>query len=325
MAGLIDRLLRHAVPLVDGVFRIAIVRQVAIVFDRFGRVGGPVLSAGLATRALFALLPGLLLVVAGIGFVVRDPRLQERILELIQDLVPPLQSLITDTVDVLADGAAAFGVIGLIGLLWGASGFFQTLEVVFAVVLGEEQRRDPFRRAVIGVVGVMAAALAIGIVSFGAIVAWTVVADWVQPFVDLGSIRALAPILTTIIAALALGIAYRTIPQRRPTVADVWLPAVLAGLAIAILTQVFAFLGPLVAGTASLYGAISAIFILLVWLQLTTQVVVLGMVWTGMRAFGWPPRSEIPWPAGDLRRPDVPAEPVTQRADEPPGTEAGAP
>ena len=50
MGGLVDRLLRLAVPLVDRVFRIALVRQVAIVFHRFGMTGGPVLSAGLATR-----------------------------------------------------------------------------------------------------------------------------------------------------------------------------------------------------------------------------------------------------------------------------------
>lgn len=306
MGGLVDRLLRLAVPLVDRVFRIALVRQVAIVFHRFGMIGGPVLSAGLATRALFALLPGLLLLVAGIGFVVRDPRMQERILELIRDLVPPLQSLITDTVDVLADGAAAFGIIGLIGLLWGASGFFQTLEVVFAVILGEEQRRDPFRRAVIGLLGVLAAGLALVVIAFGAIVAWTVVADWIRPFLDLRTVPALAPVLMFAVVALALGVAYRTIPQRRPSVADVWVPAVIAGLAVAAITQIFAFLGPLVAGTASLYGAIAAIFILLIWLQLTMQVIVLGMVWSAMRAFGWPPPSEIPWPAGDLRRPDIP-------------------
>lgn len=305
MGGLVDRLLRLAVPLVDRVFRIALVRQVAIVFHRFGMTGGPVLSAGLATRALFALLPGMLLLVAGIGFVVRDPRMQERILELIRDLVPPLQSLITDTVAVLADGAAAFGVIGLIGLLWGASGFFQTLEVVFAVVLGEEQRRDPFRRAVIGLVGVLTAGLALVVLAFGAIAAWSVVADWIRPLLDLRSLPALAPALTFAVVAIALGLAYRTIPQRRPSVRDVSIPAVVAGLAVAVVTQVFAFLGPLIAGTASLYGAISAIFILLIWLQLTMQIIVLGMVWSGMRAFGWPPPSEIPWPAGDLRRPEV--------------------
>jgi len=303
MAELVDRLLRHAVPLVDRVFGITLVRQVAIVFHRFGMIGGPVLSAGLATRALFALLPGLLLLVAGLGFLVQDPRLQDRILDLIADLVPPLQSLITDTVQVLADGATAFGIVGAIGLLWGASGFFQTMEVVFAVVLGEEQRRDPIRRAVIGLLGVLLAGGAVVLVAGAAIVAWTVVADWLEPFVDLGSVQAISPVVTFVVLALALGAAYRAIPSRRPTNGAVVVPAMLAGLAITVLTQVFAFLSPLVAGTASLYGAIAAVFILLVWLQLTMQVIVLGMVWTAMRAFGWPPASEIPWPAGDLRRP----------------------
>jgi membrane protein len=305
MAGPVDRVIRVVVPLVDRAFSFTLVREIAIVFHRFGMVGGAVLSSGLATRALFALLPGLLLLVAMVGFLVKDPVLQDRILELIADLVPPLQSLITDTVDVLAGGAAAFGILGLIGLVWGASGFFQTFEVVFAVVLGEERRRDPVTRAAIGLTAVLAVLIVVGGAAAIAILAWTVAADWIRPFVDLSSFRLLLPLASSLVLAIALGVAYRAIPQRRPTVGDVWVPALVAGLAIAVLTQIFAFLGPLVAGTASLYGAISAVFILLVWLQLTSQVVVLGMVWTGMRAFGWPPADEIPWPAGTLRRPDT--------------------
>jgi len=59
------------------------------VFAGYNRIGGGILADGLAYNALFALLPALLLVVAVIGFIVRDPARQASIIDAIAAQVPP--------------------------------------------------------------------------------------------------------------------------------------------------------------------------------------------------------------------------------------------
>lgn len=303
MQRLVDRVLATVVPIVDWIFSFWPVRGIAIVFDRYGKVGGGIFAWGLANRALFALLPGLLLIVSIIGFVVRDPELQQEILDAIVELAPPLQGLITDSVEVLANGAAAFGIIGLVTLIWGASGFFQALEVAFAVLLGEERRRDPVSRAVIGILGVVAILAVLTATVVAASFAWPWLEDLLKPVIDLAPIRLLAPALAGVFVSLALTVAYLAIPMRRPSLGAAWLPAVAGGIAIAALTEVVAFLGPRLVGSAAFYGAIAAVFLMLIWLQFAVQVVLVGMVWTGLRSFGWPSRDEVSWPAGNLNRP----------------------
>ncbi len=303
MQRLADRVLATIVPIVDWVFSFWPVAGIAIVFDRYGKVGGGIFAWGLANRALFALLPGLLLIVSIIGFVVRDPALQQEILDAIVELAPPLQSLITDSIQVLARGAVAFGVVGLVTLLWGASGFFQALEVAFAVLLGEERRRDPVSRGAIGVLGVVGILAMLAGTAFVAGLSWPWIEEALAPVIGLAPMRLVAPILAALIVGAALLVAYLAIPMRRPSLGAAWLPALVGGIAIAVLTEVIAFVGPRLVGLAAFYGAIAAVFLMLIWLQFAIQVVLLGVVWTGLRAFGWPSRDEIGWPAGNLNRP----------------------
>lgn len=307
---IIDRVLGIAVPIVDRVFVFWPVRGIAIVFDQFGRVGGGIFSWGLANRALFALLPGLLLVVSIVGFVARDPAVQQRLYDAIAELAPPIQGLITSTVEILADGAVAVGVIALVTLIWGASGFLQALEVTYAVLLGEERRRDPVARGLIGVLGVAAILGVLLVIVVLSTITWPLIEELLPSTILPEALRLLSPFFEAALIAIALGATYLLIPVRRPPLRAAWIPALAGGVAITVLTQVVALLGPLMVGLAALYGAIASVFLLLIWLQLSIQVMLLGMVWTGLRAFGWPSPSELAWPMGELRRPTTGGEPA---------------
>lgn len=291
---------------------IGVVHRFLVVMHLNGMLGGSIMASGLATRALFALLPGLLLLVAFVGFLVQDPVIQEKLVELIGELIPPLQDLITDSLTVISQGAVTFTIIGFVALLWAASGFFQTLEVAFAVILGIERRRDPIIRGLIGVTGV-----ALILAATGAVVAVLMIATSIAPAIveyllgpALGRLAG-----TAILAAIAVAstvLAYRLIPSTRPPWAAVIVPGAFVGLAITLLTELFAILAPFLAGTASLYGAIAAIFVLLAWLQLCAQLIIWGMVWVRIRVQGLPELDELPWPTGTLRHPL--SEPVAEAA-----------
>jgi len=268
-----------------------------------GMIGGNILASGLATRAMFALLPGLLIMVAFVGFLVQDPAVQQEVVDFIAELLPPLEDLIADSLTVISDGAVTFTIIGFVVLLWAASGFFQTLEVAFSVVLGIERRRDPFVRGLIGLAGVaiILGAIAVGVVAL--LLASSYAPESVQRIIGLVPDRVTGTATLAAVVISATSLAYRFIPATRPSWAQASVPGVVVGLAITLLTELFTLIAPYLAGTASLYGAIAAIFVLLAWLQLCAQLIVMGMVWVRIRMQGLPDLAELPWPTGTLRHP----------------------
>lgn len=300
------------VPLIDRVTGLRVVHLLLVVMHVNGMLGGAILASGLAARALFALLPGLLLVVAFVGFLVKDPAIQQRIVELIGELVPPLQDLVTSSLTVISEGAVPFTVVGVVALLWAASGFFQTLDVAFAIVLGIERRRDPFVRGLIGIGAVAVVLAGVGAVVAVLIVAATIAPELVQDVLGPVFDRFSGTVLLATMVVLAMTLAYRFIPSTRPSWSVSLVPSLVVGLAITLLTELFAIIAPFLAGTASLYGAIAAVFVLLAWLQLCTQVVVMGMAWMRVRMLGLPDPATLPWPTGSL------GHPATGRVDDAP-------
>ncbi len=204
------------VPLLDRVFRVGLVREVATVMFLYGQVGGGVLAAGLANRALFALLPGLLLAVSVIGFVARDPEVQAALVKAIGELIPPVQQLLESTLAVLAAGAVGSTIVGLIALAWAASGFFKALDVTMAVILETERRRDPILR---GIMSLIAVSVVLGVMVIAIVLillAWRVadedLSSMLPPLIfRLGSIVGFWAALTVL-----LGAAYRWVPTEAP-------------------------------------------------------------------------------------------------------------
>jgi membrane protein len=270
---------------------------------RNGMVGGAILASGIAARALFALLPGLLLLVSLLGFIVKDPAVQQAIVERLGDLLPPIQDLITNSLTVISEGAIPFTIIGLVTLLWAASGFFQSLDVAFSVVLGVERRRDPVTRGAIGLMAVFVVLAAVGAVVVTGLAVAAVAPDVVARLLDPSVARISAPLILAAVSVAAVSMAYRFIPKIRPTWREAALPALAVGLAFTVLTEVVAVIAPNLAGVASLYGAIAAVFVLLAWLQLGAQFLVMGMAWVDVRMNGIPPLDSLPWPTGTKGHP----------------------
>jgi membrane protein len=94
---------------------------------RFGDTRASQAAAGMAYYALFSLFP-LLLVLISIGAFVLDRKLvQERLLAYVTESLPVSQQLVRDNIERVINLRGAVGLVGLIGLLWSASGFFNSL------------------------------------------------------------------------------------------------------------------------------------------------------------------------------------------------------
>ena len=87
---------------------------------------------------------------------------------------------------------------------------------------------------------------------------------------------------------IALGVVvvlvvYRVVPPQAPSWRAIWLPAIVAGVAIVLLSQLFLFLAPRLIGAALLAGSLATAFVALAWLSFTFQVLLFGAAWVRVR------------------------------------------
>ncbi len=287
------------------------IAYIVAVLDTYGRATGGLLANGLAYAALFTAVPIMLLTLGLTGWLAKDQSIQRAVADALEAVVPPLAALIEDTLQSLVSGAALTSVVGFAGTIWGVSQLYVALDVAFSRIWNDHPERDVFHRTARGFLWV---AILIGavIVLIVAITVSTALAGLVPEAIPAG--RSLSGFLTAwpVLIAAAVGIValiYRTVPPRAPRWSSVWLPAVVAAIAIVVLSQVFARLVPLLVGAAAIVGSLATAFIALAWLSFSFQALLYGAAWVRIREEGVPAPVASTDGSVVLGAPAPPAEP----------------
>jgi membrane protein len=274
--------------LIDRVTAWPPVRTAQSVLTAFDAAGGGLLAGGLTYSALFALLPTLLLLTGILGLVVDDPERRRAILESLGDALPPLREFLEANLDALTDGATGFGILGLLGLAWGASRFYGSLDDALGRIFSSDPRRGLVAKTVRGLLSVVLlisvfviALVLTGIASY--LAAETAAALGTEARTFWGVVT---PALSAVVFVITTGAVYRLLPARTVSWRALWWPALVIGIALAGITQLFSFIAPRLIGTAAVYGAFVAIFAAMIWLSALFQVLLLGAAWVRVRLDG---------------------------------------
>ncbi len=247
----------------------------------YGAAGGGLLSAGLAFNALFAIIPALLAVVAFLGLLINDPVSRKDTVEFLIQQLPPLQPVAQTIVDTLANGSRVGSVVGIVGLVWGASGFYGALEGALALLFPGSGGRGMIQQRLRGVVGVVAL---IGLV-FAAIVVNAFVGTVSSLVVvsGLDVFRVVAPILACLAGIAVCLVVYVVVPVHGPSAAAARVPATVAGIGIGLLTTLFGVIAPLLVQGFAALGVIASVFAALIWLNFIFQLLLYGAAWACIR------------------------------------------
>lgn len=278
----VARVERRARPWVERILALPLALLGVDLMERYGAAGGGVTAAGLAYSVLVAILPTLLLLVSLLGFLIADPAERDRVLEFLASQIPPLEDLIAEMLKQISEGAWTFSIIGLIGLVWGASRVYAALDTSVALFFPREPRRDIVRQTLeslacvaflIGsVLGAAALLLFASDLSF-------IPSDGADRLIR----RLVAVLIMTAWFTGTLSLAYWYVPARRVAWRDAFVPAVVAGIGVSAITQVFALIAPIFFQSLRIYGTFVALFAALIWLSLCTQIVLLGVAWLARR------------------------------------------
>jgi membrane protein len=251
------------------------------IVNDFGKVGGGLLSAGLAFNALFAIIPAILVVVGALGIFIDDPVKRQQTVDYLVTAIPPLEPVARTIVDTLANSSRVTTVIGLIGVVWGASGFYGALAGAFTLLFPGAKTRGPVEQRVRGVIGVLVIiGMVFAVVGFQAVMS-IATALFTIPGIDTWH---LVTIVLTIVGSIVVTFAlYLIVPANAPSGRAATLPALIFGGAIGLLTALFSLVGPLLVRGFVALGVIASVFIALVWLNLVFQALLYGAAWAAIR------------------------------------------
>ncbi len=241
----------------------------------FAAEGSAFLAQAIAFTAIFALIPLTLVAVAMLAFIYGTDEGIARAHEVIQLYAPQLQELIANNIDAIVRYRGVTGIVGLIVLAWSGKNLFQALTYALNRSLGIQRYRHFVWDIVIALVLVPFA----GVVLILATVLPVVITLIVQ-FTGLESLRWVPQISSYVASALLVFVVslllYAYLPNRHPRWSSVIPGAVVCAVLYSMAQIAFALYTTYAASAFAIYGALSALFVLLLWLDLIGVVFLFG-------------------------------------------------
>jgi len=282
------------------IMRLGPVQAILHAMRAYDRGGGGMLAGALAYFAFFTMVPTLLLLVSLLGVLVEDERLRQELIQGVIGQLDPIADLATFVIEGLADSGRTGTIIGLIGLLWGASGFYGALQGAMQRMFPGPGGRDFLQTRLRGAITVVVV-LGVLVIAIGVVFILPFVNEWFEArcvelerqglaiaeevcSIDLGRITGAIGVVGAMGVAflMALGI-YIAIPLDGPTLRQAFWPAVTAGVLIGGFTALFGWIAPLLVRYWLTLGIVGNVFIALIWLNLTFQALVFGAAFARLR------------------------------------------
>ncbi len=249
------------------------------VMDIANAAGATLFAAALAYSTMFALIPIALLMAGVLGWLIADPIQRQALLDQLVGYFPPLADFFKTSLEGVVAARGALSIIGIVGLLWGASSYYGGLdEVMRRIFVGGGARGELDRRLRGFVTVLVLIAVIVGSVVVSSV--WALIGQLVG---DLAVFRYIVPILALGVFVLVVLAIYRLVPTAPPSLRAATPPAIVAGIAIGLLTNLFGVLAPLLIGGLSGLGVIATAFGLLIWLNFGYQILLFGAAWARLR------------------------------------------
>ena len=245
-------------------------------FRNFSRDDGSHMAAGVAYYAIFSLFPLALAAVAIGGFVLSAPHLQEELFRFLDSQLPVSgdSTLIEDNIEQIINARATLGLLAGVTLLWsGRTVFGAVHRVVNRAWKVTESPHFLLHQlaqvtAAVGAVALFAAS--------------TTLSTFVRTFVDTHILPGAIPwalglsVLPFLMSTLLLLLVYKIVPDTPVRWPDALPPAIVAGVAFEIVKAVFSYYLANLSNLDLVYGSITTIVALMLFLYIVALILVLG-------------------------------------------------
>ena len=273
-------------------------RSLAEFFDD----GCPQLAASIAYHVLFSLFPLTMMVAGGASVVLNTTGSRSAAVDAIVHSLP-LSRHGADQVRGLLLGAttstASLGLLGVVGVVYAASGVMAALRAALNRAWDVEQAR-PFLKGKLVDLGLVLVVAALGLGSLTITVAAGVLNQVGElPGWAAGALRVAFPLAVVFVAVLFL---YRVVPAAAVRLREVWPPAVVVSVLVVVAQNLFALYVRNFGRYNAIYGSLGAVIALMFFVYLSAELLLFGAEmaseWPRVRHTLEQGRSEEGSPAG---------------------------
>jgi len=246
-------------------------------------------AASIAYYALLSLFPFFLLVFSVLGTVTSNSADRAAILEFILRYFPRQFEFVTTQMDSLQQSRIQLGFAGSFLMIWAAMGVFGAITSAVNHAWGVEKQPSYLKHKLISFVMLVAASLLllIGLLLFSAIN--VVEARW------FAVVAARAPQLavlhhfairwgTTAVFIAVVGLVFYFVPNAKVRFRDVWVGAVVTGLAWRGALFAFSWYVKDLTRFSHIHGSIAAVVVFLVWIYISAVLLLYGVEVTAANA-----------------------------------------
>jgi membrane protein len=237
------------------------------------------MAASIAFFSFLSLFPLLLGLVALVSSVLKSEALKERIMSAVNEFFPVGAGFVTDNIDSLVRLRGAAGIASVLVLLWSARKMVGAISRGINLALRQQRNiaifLSPLRNfgLVLGVTLLMFASTAVTPVLdvlVGQSPGW--LPDAMQNRFDMLT----SQLISTASTAALILVTYLLVPFERPAWRQVWPGLLTATLLIELGKKVFVYYVENVSRLDAVYGSISTVIVLLLWLYFFGRVLLYG-------------------------------------------------
>lgn len=240
-------------------------------------------AAAIAYRTLFSIFPLVLLLFTLSSTLLARPEIRTEVVSfLIRKLqAPGLAADVIEAANEALERSGAVGALALLGLIWGGSGIFSTVDHALNAAWGVEKQRPFVRRQLIGL-GMALAVAVLFLLSVAGTAAYRVSGFAAHPWETTSSGRALAEaagaMLPVIFGFLMFFVLYKALPNTHVSLLAAAVGALVADVLWQIANLLYSvYVSELAQGRYSvIYGPFGAIILFMIWIYLTAVILLIG-------------------------------------------------
>ena len=237
-------------------------------YKKFNTDRCPLLASALVHATTFSLFPLLLVILSLSLFVLGSSEgVIEKIMPILKQVFPVGIDDIIRNITAIKQTSITIAVIGFVGFVWASAAMFRAIESTMNVIWKVKKDRTFFRKSLITIGS--AFLVFIGLFASFGLTLWgrTVGASGIGRFL---------PEISFLGSILLFGLIFKIFPKRRVQWREAYFGAVFTGVFWEIAKYLFSIYIVKVVDYSKIYGSLSAIIILFLWLYYSAYIFLFG-------------------------------------------------
>lgn len=262
----------------DTLRRIPVVGVIVRAVEKSNQDHAKDMAASIAYFSFFSLFPLLVGVVAGASLFLDRAEIQSRLDRMLADEFPGSADFLRSNIEALIDLRGAAGVVSIVGLLWSASKMFGALSRGINLALGIP-KGQPFYLSKLRYFGMTLVVSLLLFVTVGASMALDIVTqfDLTRFGLDGTAFAWLGGHLGSLVFIfITVSLIYTLVPYKRPAWRELIPGSLVAALMFEVGKALFVLYLDNVRSLEAVYGSLTSVIVLLLWLYFSARVLLFG-------------------------------------------------